>query len=169
MSSYTNSNSTTFTLTHAKYLASKVATDLKRIQRLYGLPSDIDIASYEAELTEFLKSGYIQEVTYGFKKNGIWTEPTLRYKAQDLNDIFGVDDDPGRIRPNANIEGAYFSSYMTYTWNYHFLSDYDKTAFNNRLPFLRSGAPESGINGSLSSDRNYSAGGRSLNRSSLKS
>jgi hypothetical protein len=38
--SYTFSESTTFTLTHAKHMAAKVATDLKRMQRLYGYPSD---------------------------------------------------------------------------------------------------------------------------------
>ena len=31
-------------------LASKVATDLKRMQRFYGSPSDADIASYEVEV-----------------------------------------------------------------------------------------------------------------------
>lgn len=169
MSSYTNSNSVTFTLTHAKYLASKVATDLKRIQRLYGSPDDATIASYEAELTEFLKKGYLEEVTYGFKINNIWTEPTLRYTAQDLAGMSSKDDDPGKIRPNANIAGAYFTSYMTYTWAYHFLSESDKVAFQRNLPFIRSGAPEPGLNGSLSSDKSYAAGGKSLNRSSLKS
>ncbi|RCH54153.1 hypothetical protein DJ568_14855 [Mucilaginibacter hurinus] len=169
MSSYTNSGSVTFTLTHAKYLASKVATDLKRIQRLYGSPSDSTIADYEAELTEFLKKGYMEEVTYGFKINGVWTEPTLRYTAQDLEGNSANDDDPGKIRPNANIVGAYFTSYMTYTWNYHFLSENEKAAFKNSLPFQRSGAPQPGVNGYLSSDKSYSSGGKSLNRSSLKS
>lgn len=31
--SFTNSTTQTFNVTHARYLASKVATDLKRIQR----------------------------------------------------------------------------------------------------------------------------------------
>lgn len=169
MSSYTSSDSVTFTLTHAKYLASKVATDLKRIQRLYGSPSDSEIAGYEAELTEFLKKGYLQEVTYGFKVNGVWTEPTLRYTARDLAGGYSNDDDPGKIRPNANIGGAYFSSYLTYTWSYHFLPEEEKNAFKSKLPFQRSGAPEPGVNGYLSSDKSYSSGGKALNRSSLKS
>lgn len=169
MSSYTNSGSVTFTLTHAKYLASKVATDLKRIQRLYGSPSDAEIIDYEAELTEFLKKGYLQEVTYGFKINGNWTEPTLRYTAQDLAGMMANDDDPGKIRPNADVKGAYFTSYMTYTWNYHFLSENEKKSFNSNLPFLRTGAPEPGLNGYLNTDKSYSSGGKSLNRSSLKS
>lgn len=169
MSSYTTTGTSTFTVTHAKYLASKVAADLKRIQRFYGSPSDTDIAQYEAELTEFLRKGYLEEVTYGFKINGAWTEPTLKYTAQDLAGMAANDDDPGKIRPSANINGAYFSSYMTYTWAYHFLSESEKTSFHNTLPFVRTGAPQPGVNGYLSSDKSYSSGGKSLNRSSLKS
>ncbi|PAW93906.1 hypothetical protein CKK33_10540 [Mucilaginibacter sp. MD40] len=169
MSSYTNTGTSTFTVTHAKYLASKVAADLKRIQRFYNSPSDTEIADYESELIEFLKKGYLQEVTYGFKINGTWTEPTLKYTAQDLADAYANDDDPGRISPNANVNGAYFSSYMTYTWAYHFLSEADKNSFHNSLPFVRTGAPQPGFNGYLSSDKSYSSGGKSLNRSSLKS
>ncbi|HET6763931.1 MAG TPA: hypothetical protein VFH27_09665, partial [Longimicrobiaceae bacterium] len=96
--SYTETGSVSFTLTHAKHLAAKVATDLKRIQRFYGTPSDEWIASFEAEVTQFLREGFLKEVTYGFKRNGQWIEPTLRYTARTLAD--GVtDDDPGRIRP----------------------------------------------------------------------
>ena len=38
--SFTISEATTFTITHARHMAAKVATDLKRIQRFYGKPSD---------------------------------------------------------------------------------------------------------------------------------
>ena len=37
--SFTITETTTFTLTHAKYMAAKVATDLKRMQRFYGAPN----------------------------------------------------------------------------------------------------------------------------------
>jgi len=57
--SYTLNATETFTVTHARHMAAKVGTDLKRMQRLYGLPSDADIAKYEAEVIEFLKSGYL--------------------------------------------------------------------------------------------------------------
>src|SRR6478752_2501033 len=93
----TYSNTQTFTLTHAKYLASKVATDLKRLQRLYGFPSDSIIESYETELTELLKGGYLDTVTYGFKRNNNWIEPTLRYTSQEISSGSGLDDDPGKV------------------------------------------------------------------------
>ena len=38
--SYSVSASETFSLTHARKIASKVATDLKRLQRLYARPYD---------------------------------------------------------------------------------------------------------------------------------
>ncbi len=167
--SYSESYSQTFTLTHAKHLASKMVADLKRMQRFYNYPTDSQIATYEAELTEFLKAGYLSEVTYGFKRDGNWIEPTLRYTARSLAGLSALDDDPGRVRPNADVTGASFSSYMTYNDTYHQLSSAGRQQFENHLPFVRSGAPEPGINGYLSQDKTYSSGGQALDRSSIKS
>src|SRR5665648_439380 len=62
-SSFTFTDTQTFTVTHARHIASKVATDLKRIQRFYGNPSDSLIEKYETEIIEFLKKGYLGTVT----------------------------------------------------------------------------------------------------------
>ncbi len=169
MSSFTYSQTTTFTVTHAKYLASKVVTDLKRIQRLYGSPSDQRIESYEIELIEYLKNGYLSEVTYGFQRNGKWIEPTVRYTARDLSSLFSGDDDPGKISPGANTSGAEFRSYLISSSKYDFLSSAEQVKFCNGLPFKRTGADAPGINGYLTSDKSYSSGGKTLDRSSLKS
>lgn len=167
--SYTLAETATFTLTHARHMAAKVATDLKRMQRIYGYPSDSDIAEYEAEAIEFLKAGYLGTVTYGFRRNGDWIEPTLRYTARDLAGSSASDDDPGRIRLGAEISGASFYSYMTYSAAWHSLPDAEKAEFEKRLPFGRTGAPEPGINGYLTGDRIYSSGGRALDRASVRS
>lgn len=167
--SFTNSETQTFTLTHAKYLASKVAADLKRMQRFYNCPSDAEIADFEAEIAEFLKKGYLKEVSYGFKRGDNYIEPTLRYTAKDLSGAAGIDDDPGKIRPGANVEGASFYSYMSYTDSYFRLTENERETFRGTLPFKRGGAPTPGISGYMSSDRSYSSGGKSLDRSSLKS
>lgn len=166
-SSFTFSNTTTFTATHAKYLASKVATDLKRIQRLYGAPNDYQIERYEQELTEFLKKGYLQEVSYGYQKDGNWIEPTLFYTARDLSTSSG-DDDPGKIKPGANITGAAFTSFMVTNNVYGRLSASDLADFEKDLPFTRSTGSKPGIDGYLSSDNSYSSGGKALDRSSVK-
>ena len=112
--SFTATETKTFTLTHAKHLAAKVTADLKRLQRLYGDVSDERIAQFEGEATELLRQGYLRTVTYGFKRDGSWIEPTLRYTASDLANG-GTDDDPGRVRPGINISGASFHSYLTYS------------------------------------------------------
>lgn len=166
--SYAVTDSVTFTLTHAKHLAAKVATDLKRIQRFYGAPSDLEIARYEEEIVLLLKAGYLATVTYGFWRNGAWIEPALRYAARDLAGAGAEDDDPGRVRPGAETRDAKFYSYLTYSSAWTQLSETAKEAFKKQLPFQRAGAPEPAISGSLTSDRTYSAAGVALDRSSVR-
>jgi hypothetical protein len=166
--SYTVSEAITFTVTHAKHLAAKVATDLKRIQRLYGSPSDGDIANYEGELILLVREGYLSTVTYGFRRNGAWIEPTLSYSSRDVGSGASDDDDPGRVRPGAEISNATFYSYLTYSSAWEQLSVTARDAFKRQLPIQRAGAPEPAVNGYLSSDRTYSAAGRALARSSVR-
>jgi len=168
-SSYSVSESISFTITHARHMAAKVATDLKRMQRFYGAPADSKIAAYEAEITEFLKAGYLGTVTYGFRRNGNWIEPTLRYTSRDLAGASANDDDPGRIRPGADVSGASFYSYLSYGAGWNSSSEAEKEEFRRRLPFQRGDADEPGISGYLATDRTYSAAGRALDRASVRS
>lgn len=167
--SFTVSQSKTFTLTNAKHIASKVATDLKRLQRLYGEPSDQRIENFETELIQFLKYGYLGTVTYGFQRNGKWIEPTLRYTAEELSHSASIDDDPGKIRIGANVENARFRSFLTYSTIWYTLNQNQQTEFRKQLPFERVGAEEPKINGYLVDDKMYSSGGRALNRKSVRS
>jgi len=168
-SSYTISASTSFTITHARHMAAKVAADLKRMQRHYGKPSDANIATYEEEVVQLLKAGYLGTVSYGYMRDGDWIEPTLRYTAKDLLGTSGSDDDPGKIKPWADINGASFYSFLTYSPAWDTLTSAQQDAFKKSLPFYRGGASEPGISGYLEQDRTYSAGGRSLGRSSVRS
>lgn len=165
----TYTETTTFTVTHARHIAAKVATDLQRIQRLYSQPTDQQIADYEAELVAMLKAGFVQRVIYGFKRDGAYIEPTLRYEASDLNGAAGIDDDPGKIRPGANVLGAVFTSFMTYSPAWFALTTGQQATFEADLPFARSNASEPTVSGYLASDLSYSAGGRFLQRSTLRS
>ena len=167
--SFTFSESASFTETHARHISAKVATDLKRMQRLYGAPSDTRIADFEAELVALLKGGYLGTVTYGFRRDGTHIDPTLRYTAQDLSGAAANDDDPGRVRPGADVTNATFYSYLTYSPSWYRLSSDQQAAFNRMLPVQRGDAPEPGVNGYFSPDRIYSAGGRALNRDSVRS
>jgi len=166
--SYTASESVTFTITHAKHIAAKVATDLKRMQRFYGKPSDTDIENYETEVIQLLKYGYLGTVTYGFKKGDSWIEPTLIYTASDLDGA--ANDDPGRVRPGKDISGAYFYSYLTYSSTWNNLTAEERSIFEKEeLPFQRGGADEPSINGYLDNDRTYSSGGKALSRATVRS
>lgn len=167
-SSYSYTESSVFTITHARHMAAKVATDLKRVQRFYGSPSDSDIADYETEVAELLKAGYLGTVTFGFRKNGQFIEPTLRYTAQDLAEP-ASDDDPGKLRASADISGATFYSYLTYSAAWDALNSTERDQFKKRMPYYRNGTAEPAVNGYLVDDRSYSSGGRALNRSSVRS
>lgn len=167
-SSYTTTESATFTITHANYIAAKVATDLKRMQRFYEQPVDSAIADFEAEIAILLKHGYLKKISYGFQKNGNWIEPTLIYTANELN--AATDDDPGKIKPAKDISGANFYSLLEYSVSWHYsLSGEEKEIFKRGLPIQRGSGLALGINGYLDDDRTYSSGGKALSRSSVRS
>src|SRR5438552_399771 len=155
--SYTLTESATFTVTHARHMAAKVATDLKRMQRLYGAPSDTEIADFEAEVTALLNAGYLGTVAYGYRRDGVWITPTLRYTAQDLAGAAANDDDPGRVRPGADITNATFYSYLTHSTSWSDLTADERAAFEATLAIKRPGAPAPGVSGYFSSDLVYSS------------
>ncbi len=165
--SYTATETKTFTITHANYLASKVATDLKRMQRFYGSPSDPMIENFEQEIAQYLKHGYLEKVSYGYKKNGNWIEPTLIYTANDIES--SANDDPGKVRPGRDITGASFYSFLEYSNEWFGLSDSEKEQFDDGLPLDRGTSDAPGINGYLEDDRTYSSAGKALSRSSVRS
>jgi hypothetical protein len=105
----------------------------------------------------------------GFRRNGDWIEPTVRYTARDLAGGTANDDDPRRIKPGRNIDGASFHSYLTYSAAWFRLTAVEQEVFERTLPFQPSGASEPRVNGYLVADRTYSAGGRALDRASVRS
>ncbi len=168
MSSYTTSSTQTSTITDAKYLASKVATDLARFQRFYGSPSDKDIADYESELTTFLKHDAIDNVVYGFKRNGLWTLASVRYVVLP-GGVLQVDDDPGRIRANLDIAGASFTSFLSYSSKWFGRREEDRARIKASLPFSRTTGNSPNLEqGQWVQDKNYSSGGLGLGRSTVR-
>ncbi|NTW53455.1 MAG: hypothetical protein HGB15_01550 [Chlorobaculum sp.] len=157
----------TFTVTHAKYLASKVAADLKRIQRFYGQPNDKQISDYEAELTELLKEGYLDSITYGFKRAGVWIKPAVKYSSIELSNG-NTDDDPGKIFVGADIRNAAFGSFLCTNSKWDNLSQAVKNSFRTRLPIQRYEGANPQSAGYFSNDLTYGSGGKAINRSSLK-
>ena len=168
MSSFTYSESTTFTVTHARHIAAKVSADLKRMQRFYNYPSDSQIENYETEAIALLKAGYFGTLTVGFLKNGEWVEPTLRYTARDLAGMAANDDDPGRVCPGLNISGARFHNFLSYSPKWDALSQKEKDEFKKRMPFYRTSGTEPTVCGYLVDDKMYSAGDRALSRATVR-
>lgn len=167
--SFSVTETQTFTVTHARRMASKIAADLRRMNQFYGYPNLGDIEDYETEAIALLKAGYLDTVWYGFKRDGEWIEPTLKYSARDLEGFSANDDDPGKIKPRRDVSRASFYSFLDYTSAWFNLSTDERQAFKQSLPFLRTGGELPKVNGYLESDRTYSSGGRALDRSSVRS
>ncbi len=165
--SYSTTQTINFTITHARHLAAKVRTDLKRMQRFYEKPTDEHIDELEEELIALLKEGYLESITYGFKRDGQWIKPTLRYTAKDLSQGTSIDDDPGRVPIGADVSNATFYSFLVSSSKYQNLTNEDRSNFKNSIRITRSEADYPQANGYFSSDRSYSSGGRSLDRSTL--
>lgn len=166
--SYTYTAAETFTVTHARYIAAKVAADLSRFRRFYGSPSEQQINNFETELTELLKDDYLDSVTYGFKRNDTdnWVE-ALRYYALPGGTLIG-DDDPGKIKPGVDLSNTHFSSYLIRNKRWHNLTQSQRDAFEARLPIKRVGAIEPQLeSGMWSHGHIYSSGGRGIGRSTI--
>lgn len=164
--SYTTTSTDTFTVTHAKHIAAKVSTDLTRFMRFYGNPTMDTIKKYEDELTALLKEDYLDNVTYGFKKDGKWVE-AIRYHALPGGQLVG-DDDPGKIRPGIDITGCTFSSFLIKNSKWDNLIPAAQALFEASLPFNRTAGSEPPLSsGVWSHGHEYSAGGRGIKRSTI--
>ena len=143
MSTYTRTQ--TGTITHARYVAAKIAADLSRLRRLVGTntPTDENIRKFEKEAIMLLRDEYLDEVTYGFQKNDIWVL-AIKYKAQYGRDGSCVikDDSPGGIRPDTQVVGSYFTSFLTYSNKWWGLSDEKQRVYKKTLPIERVGGTE---------------------------
>ncbi|HVM78157.1 MAG TPA: hypothetical protein VMU06_04020 [Stellaceae bacterium] len=168
MSTYSITDSETFTLAHARKIASKVATDLLRFQSLYGSPSNEWIDKYEAEIVEFLRHDVVESLEYGFKRDGKWTEAVVRYRALPGGTLV-ADDDPGKIKPRLDVSGASFTSFLTHNSKWSSLTQAERDAIENACPFKRvSGTAPPLEAGYWADDLNYVAGGRGLGRATVK-
>ena len=129
-----------FTRTHARYLASKVAADLRQMQCFHGRPSDTEIEEYIAELTELIVGGYLASVEYGFQKDNGWVV-ALRYVV--LSDgTLSQDERAGRVSPFTDVSGARWYSYLRHSDKWLSLSSSERQQVEKAIPVKRAGAPE---------------------------
>ena len=102
-----------------QHITAKIATDLKRVQRLYdGIPTDRMIDKYQRELTTLLENHFLAFVIFGFCDEENRVKMGLKYQAQD--GVVLADNDPGDIPAFKNVDGCSFVSYVAYNanWNY---------------------------------------------------
>lgn len=164
--SITRSSTETFTVTHARYIASKVATDLMRYTRFYRNPSVEMIRKYEDELVALLKADYLKYVIYGYKRDGKWVE-ALRYDALPGGTLMN-DHDPGKIRPGTDVPGESFGSYLVKNSRWNQLTQTEKDNFEATLPIPRTNSGEPQLEaGRWSHDHQYSAQGKGISRSMI--
>jgi hypothetical protein len=164
--SYTRSETESFSLSNAKYVASKVATDLRQLQRFYGKPSDTEISDYALEAAVLAYRGYVQKVIYGFKRGTYWIL-TLEYTA--VNGTLTADDRAGGVYRHADISGAVFHSYLIRTSAWWNLSPAERDGINESLPITRTSGTAPGYTGGYHTvDRTYSAHGTGFTRSSYR-
>jgi hypothetical protein len=141
---YPLTRSASFTITDARYIASKVGADLRNLNSVYGAPALDDIDDYVEEVAQLLKAGYLNTVDYGFKSGDVW-KLRLRYTATIGGQL--RDDTPGRLPYDAPVTGLPFYSYLRYSNAFLLLDDARRQAFEQTLPITRTGAEEPGLGG----------------------
>ena len=165
--SATSTYSTTFTISQARYVTSKIKTDLKLLQGAYGAPSDDHIDAFGEEAAQLLNGGYLDTVTYGFRRGDEWVV-AVRYTA-GMHGTLMSDDRAGGIPRGVDVAGARFHSYLTRSAAWNALSQADRDKIESSLPVNRVGGPEPGTQGGYwSSDRAYSANGTGVARGTFK-
>lgn len=170
--STTLTTSRTFTIADAKYLASRISTDLNQIRLYYGDGSgyltDQKIQDLAVEAAVLLKFGLLDTVKYGFQRDGNWVF-AVRYAVNSLNQLELANDSPGGIYSQANVSGASWQSYLTRRSSAD-VSAEDQAAIVADLPIQRSDGNEpSSVGGQWDDDKTYYRNGMGMQRGQFRS
>ena len=139
--SYTTTE--TWSRTRARYVSGKVIADLRGLAQEYGAPSEQVLENYLQELTELLDGHYVQEVSYGFKRNGVYLV-ALKFVA-DMNGELTTDDRSGRIPRAVDITGATFSSFLSYSEAWWNLTEDQRAKIKQGLAIKRTTGTDPGV------------------------
>lgn len=164
--STTHTTSSTFTRSSAKYLASKIAADLHRLQAYYGRPSDKEIEDFEIEATEFLANGVLSWVEYGFRKDGARVL-TLRYEVRPDGSL--ADNNAGGVPSQADVAGASWYSFLSHNEAWSRLDATQQARIEADVPIKRSyGSGPSDGDGYWTYDRSYASDGTGTQRRTFR-
>ena len=115
-------------------------TSLAGGDRSAALPGSLRVADrqwideYEKELAELLKHDVLDDVEYGFKRNGKWTEASVRYRRVPGGTLV-ADDDPGKIRPGSMSPAHRSPRFLTYNARLVPQSQAERAAIAAQRPF----------------------------------
>lgn len=162
--SSTRTEASTFTLTHAKQLASKVTSDLQLCSTYYGSPSESELDNYEEELTLLLHYGYVEKYEFGFQKDNKRVVSWL-YTVDPSGNLTTSDDRPGKVFSKAKIDGCRYFNFLTYSQKWLGLSKSERDLVYRKIPIKRTtgSGPVDG-NGYWKNDHGYYRGGCSVAR-----
>lgn len=164
--SMTRTVAETFSLTSAKYLASKVTSDMRRCAQTHGRPYESEINEYGTELALLLRDGYISNYEFGFEKDGRRVL-SFFYKVVG-GQLVASDDRPGKIY-DGSVSGSSFFNFITRSTKWTLLSQAERDAFNKLSPITRnSGSPPADGNGYWVNDLSYSKDGVALQRKTFR-
>lgn len=166
--STTLTTSQTFTIADAKYLASRIATDLGLLRIYYGGLTAGDVENLTLEAAILLKFGLLEHVKYGYRKGGSWAY-FVSYSVNYLGQLEVTNDSPGAIDSQANVTGATWYSLLTRRNNSN-LSAEEIANINQLIPIQRSvGVVPNFANGTLNADKTYYRNGTDMSRSQYRS
>lgn len=167
-STYTQTETRSFTITEARHIASKIASDLNLLTAFYSNPSLDDVEKYKEEAAQFIAKRYLKSVEYGYKKDGAVVF-SLKYTAKS-DGTLSADDRPGKVPAGLNTDGIVFYSYLRYSDAFFALSESERNKFESGLPVRRTtgGEPVLTTNGYWEKTHTYSKNGEGVEREVFK-
>jgi hypothetical protein len=165
MSTFSYTDSDTFSETHAAHHAGRITTDLRHCFQEYGSPAEHMLEQFLEELKVLISRHFVSYYHFGFERNGmpVWS---LQYEVTQHGDVSAESDIAGGIPRGINVAGANFFNFLTYSENWFALNSIERDAVRSMLPFERTTGvlPGSGLV-SYNMDRTYNAGGVGTQRS----
>jgi len=155
--------SETFSIAHARHISSRVAADMRLMNRYYRYPAESAIENYLEEIAQLLAKGYLATFEIGFKRAGRRLF-TLHYDVRADGTL--SDSRAGGVPVGIDISGAKPFNFLTHSTAWFDLSPTDRAAFEARLPVQRifDDAPIDGDGYWVRDERSYSAAGMGLSR-----
>lgn len=165
MMSYSYTLTETFSITHARHIASRLAGDMRLMNAYYDYPSLSSIDDYLEEIAQLLAKGYLATFEIGFKRDGERRVFSLFYEV--LVDGTLSDSRSGGVPAGHDVAGAEYLNYVTYSdkwWTE--LSDTQRADFKKTLPIQRTNgpAPVDGNGRWVAEERTYGSGGAGVRR-----